>query len=382
MAFRENLPGRVYNVNYINGQPKLLKKYRFNLIVIHYSLLALKFNDPTRLMSLGGEIKLLKGYKIAFPQDEYINSFYLNKFFREIRLDHLYTCLIEKKDIDSVYPYKDTGVSKISTVLTGYVNDKRLKPENKIISFEKRKIDIAYRARKNPYWLGIFSLNKWQIAEVFLKAKRNHQIFDISTKTKDTITGKYWLDFIENSRYMIGVEGGASLNDPKGIIREKVEVYLRVNPSATFDQVSKLFFNKVDNNIKCYALSPRIFEAISVKTCLILMEGHYNGILIPNKHYIPLKKDYSNLVEILDNLDDFNKAKTISNNAYNDIVLSKIYNYKTFIKSVYKSNKGNFNSKSEYYYTLSLYVYWTTFIHRIKEYLIYFFRIMKLEKMT
>ena len=77
------------------------------------------------------------------------------------------------------------------------------------------------------------------------------------------------------------------------------------------------------------------------------------------------------MVEILDNLDDFNKAKTISNNAYNDIVLSKIYNYKTFIKSVYKSNKGNFNSKSEYYYTLSLYVYWTTFIHRIKEYLIY-----------
>ena len=39
-------------------------------------------------------------------------------------------------------------------------------------------------------------------------------------------------------------------------------------------------------------MSPRVFEAAAVRSCQILFEGRYSGILEPMVHYIPLKKDF------------------------------------------------------------------------------------------
>ena len=48
----------------------------------------------------------------------------------------------------------------------------------------------------------------------------------------------------------------------------------------------------------------RQFDAIGTKTTLIMLEGRYNDILIPNEHYIEIKKDYSNLEQQLDRFKD------------------------------------------------------------------------------
>ena len=44
-----------------------------------------------------------------------------------------------------------------------------------------------------------------------------------------------------------------------------------------------------------------MFEAIISGTVLIMTEGDssfYSGVLKPNKHYIPLNKNYSNITDI------------------------------------------------------------------------------------
>ena len=336
-SFKNHLPGDIYLVNYINGQPIFLSNFRFDLIIIHYSLLAIKFSNPKLLMSFAEVIKKINGYKIAFPQDEYINSKYLNDFFKSIKLDRLYTLFHDKNDIRKVYTFHETSILNFQTVLPGYISYNMIKPEEEILPFEKRKIDIGYRARKNPFWLGQFSVRKWEIAERFLNSKREKKVFDISTKPEDSILGEKWLDFIENCRFFVAVEGGASLLDKDGSIRKRVELYTQKNPNASFQKVFNKYLKKYDNKINYFQLTPRIFEAISRKSCLILMEGYYNGILVPNKHYIPLKKDYSNIEEVLEKLDDKEYVKKIIEISYRDIILSGKYSYEQHMKEIYNS---------------------------------------------
>ena len=46
-------------------------------------------------------------------------------------------------------------------------------------------------------------------------------------------------------------------------------------------------------------ITPRMFECALTRTGMILLEGHYNGILMPNKHYLEVKRDFSNVEEVL-----------------------------------------------------------------------------------
>ena len=39
-------------------------------------------------------------------------------------------------------------------------------------------------------------------------------------------------------------------------------------------------------------ISPKMFEAISLGTVLVMFEGKYSNILKPDLHYISLKKDF------------------------------------------------------------------------------------------
>ena len=70
------------------------------------------------------------------------------------------------------------------------------------------------------------------------------------------------------------------------------------------------------------AISSRHMEAASVGTPQILMEGRYNDILIPWKHFVPVKRDLSDLNEALELLQDSGLRRTISGEARNLIVES------------------------------------------------------------
>ena len=51
-------------------------------------------------------------------------------------------------------------------------------------------------------------------------------------------------------------------------------------------------------------ISPKIFEAIRLRTALILFDGSYSDVVKPDAHYIVLKKDYSNIDEVFERLED------------------------------------------------------------------------------
>lgn len=79
-------------------------------------------------------------------------------------------------------------------------------------------------------------------------------------------------------------------------------------------------------------ISPRVFEAIVHKTALVLFEGTYSGIVKPDVHYIPLKKDFSNVDEVITKLQDDVYLEALTERAYTDIITSGRYSYRQFIK--------------------------------------------------
>ena len=81
-------------------------------------------------------------------------------------------------------------------------------------------------------------------------------------------------------------------------------------------------------------ISPKMFEAIMLGTVLVMYEGNYSNIFLSNIHYISLKRDHSNIEEVILKIKDDEYLQNMANRTYKDIVESGKYSYKTFINSV------------------------------------------------
>ncbi len=158
--------------------------------------------------------------------------------------------------------------------------------------------------------------------------------YNISTNIKNTFLGDDWLKFLLSCKYTIGVEGGSSILDPDGEIKKRVDLFIKKNPKANFSTVKKYCKLNMRGNLNLKALSPRHLEACMTKTCQILIEGNYGGILIPWKHYIPLKKDFSNIDKVISIIKNDISRKKIITRTYKDIVASNKYSYQTFVNKI------------------------------------------------
>jgi hypothetical protein len=200
---------------------------------------------------------------------------------------------------------------------------------------EKRDIDIGYRARKLPFWIGRHGQLKTILAQKFLNLHVPHYLrLDISLNPKDVFFDTEWYRFLCRCRTVLGCEGGASLHDPSGEVRQKVEDYVAQNPEVSFDEVEQTCFPGRDGNLRLFALSPRHFECAITKSCQVLVEGAYAGIFKPGIHYIEIRKDWSNLEQVIRLIEDREYCEKIAENAYQDIVQSGLYTYRRFVETI------------------------------------------------
>ena len=334
-SFKKYSKEQIYYLNAFYGIPKLIINIKFDLIIYHYTFIGLKWSCPQTLLNKYKILKKLNGYKVGIPQDEYINSNYVCQFFSNYNIKTVFTRL-PKSEWKKVYPKSKSGLDHYVTVLAGYIDNNQLselsvhnKPHN------KREIDVGYRARKVPYWLGRFGLIKWKLTEKFLEINSKYNlIFNLSNEEKGVLYGNKWYKFLANCRVVLGCEGGASLHDPKGETRQRVDKYVLRHPKATFKEVESVCFPKLDGNLNLSVLSPRHFDSCITKTCQALVEGKYNNILKPNVHYIKIKKDFSNISEVIAKIKNIKYCEKIANNTYRDIVKSGKYSYRKFVELI------------------------------------------------
>jgi hypothetical protein len=303
---------------------------RFDALVIHYSIFTIR--DDYLPPGVRAKIAAFKGPKLQFLQDEYRWVDQISRRMAELGTHTLFT-LVRPELVDEAYG--DTCVRHVRkvTTLTGWVPEELI--GHATAPIRERKLHVAYRGRQLPFWLGRLAQDKVRIADGVQKLAPKHGLLiDVATREDERIYGSAWVDFIASAKSVLCTESGASIWDHEGKVQQEVDAYLERHPGADFDTVARDVLAPYEGNLAYNALSPRLFEAIALKTPLVMFPGWYNGVVEPERHYISLEKDFSNFADVAKKLKDDAYLQALADRAYDEIVASKKYDARAFAAHV------------------------------------------------
>ncbi len=329
----EATPGGIIDskIGYI---PSRLQNISFDAIILHYTFLSfctlgLLFYSWKRKFDW---IRDLDGLKVAMPQDEGDFPELLDEWLFDLGVSVIFSVHYTPegplyrimRDHATIYP-----------CLPGYIDEATAQRyEGRLLPICKRPKDVVYRARRLPYRFGTAGKLKYAVADVFApRAKALGFNVDISTRYEDAVFGDDWFDFLASSKAVLGTPGGWSAVDWRGELRAQISAILREDPSLTFDQID-VRMEKGWDDYQFFTVTPRHFEAVITKTCQVLVEGDYREVLEADRHFIPLRRDFSNLEQVLAKLRDSRYVQDMVDCAYEEIYLTGQYTYGAFAKRV------------------------------------------------
>ena len=302
----------------------------FDAVCVHYSI-RMPFDQlsPSTVEAL----RRFDGLKCLFMQDEYDFTHRAWHWIRELGIKLVFT-VVPEQSVDRIYPSDRFSNTCFYSVLTGYVPDDTTFT-NKCLPPSKRSILVGYRARPLPVRYGKLGFEKIEIGKMLRSYCSAHGLAsDIAWTEEARIYGKKWLRFVASCRAMLGSESGSNVFDFDGSLGEQLNTFKINNPQATEEDIYNSIILPKEHDGLMNQISPRVFEAIYMRTVLVLFEGGYSGVLEPENHYIPVKKDGSNLDEVVEMLLDGSFVDSMAERAYQDIIKSGNYGYASFVGKV------------------------------------------------
>jgi hypothetical protein len=303
----------------------------YDVIVIHFSLrLSVDHGAWTISPAVRNNLKKYSGLKVAFIQDEYDTTNTAIEWLKDLGIQLVFTCVPEKS-IRKVYSAEKLPYVQFVNNLTGYVPERLVHFSTKLIS--QRPLAIAYRGRNLPFWYGNLGQEKEFIGKKMKQICQERGINeDIEWDESKRIYGEGWYDFLASAKATLGTESGANVFDFDGALKKNITLHLQQHPNTTYQEIDNLYLGEHEGKIQMNQISPKIFESICLRTALILFEGSYSNVLIPEEHYIVLKKDFSNIDEVLAKVEDDDYLTQLTNQAFQDIVVSGRYSYQSFVR--------------------------------------------------
>jgi hypothetical protein len=308
---------------------RLLDLNEFDAVAIHYtvSLVSARYL-PTPLHE---RLTRFDGLKVLFVQDEYRAVDAVTAAMRNLGIDVLFTCVPEPA-AGTIYDSRLPGVPRVFT-LPGYVPDDLI--GRQVARAAERPVDVGYRGRAVPVWLGRLGREKTEIGSAFVEHVAGRGLrCDISSREDDRIYGEDWNRFLASCRTTLGTESGASIVDFDGTLEALGKDYTASRPDATPEEIERDLTGPYEGNVVINTASPRLFEAAAMRTALILFPGTYGGVVEPRRHYIPLEKDFSNLEEVLECVQDTAYLDELADRAYDDLVASGRYSVRVVVEKL------------------------------------------------
>jgi len=300
---------------------------RFDVIVIHYTLVVT--HDAYLSPWFRERIADCRGLKVQFIQDEYRWVDAMTARIQELGIHVLYS-LVPEDVVPAVYGPRLHGVD-VKTTLAGFVPTaipSTLAPR----PLRERPVDVVYRGRAVPFWLGRLGQEKLEIARGFSARSEGSGLrVDIAWSEPDRIYGAAWYRFLASARATLSTESGASVVDFDGSIEERTNSYLSMHPTAGFEEVEREVLAPYEGNVRIEVVSPRVFEAAVVRTAMVNFRGRYSDVIEPWRHYVPLEKDFSNFDEVLEALRDHPFLERLAEQAHTDVVASGRYSLERFV---------------------------------------------------
>jgi hypothetical protein len=305
---------------------RLLDPSEFDVVVIHYSisLVSTRYLPPP----LPERLTRFEGLKAQFIQDEHRAVDAVTAMMRNLGIDVLFTCVPEPA-AGRIYDSRLPGVARVFT-LPGYVPDELVGRE--VPGPAERPIDVGYRGRELPVWVGRLGREKTEIGRGFLEHAAGRGLrCDISSREEDRIYGDGWNRFLASCRTTLGTESGASIVDFDGSLEALAKDYLARRPDATPAEIERDLTGPYEGKVVINTASPRLFEAAALRTAMILFRGAYGGVVEPERHYIPLEKDFSNIEEVVERARDIAYLDELAHRTYDDLVASGRYSLRAVV---------------------------------------------------
>jgi SAM-dependent methyltransferase len=279
------------------------------------------------------KLRRFRGVKAMIVQDEYDWTNRLSDLIRDLGFHLVFTC-VPAKFVEKIYPAEQFPNNRFVSVLTGYVPDD-LELRTQSPPLRDRPITIGYRGRDIGARYGRLGFDKAEIARrmqaVCVERGISH---DIEIAEEKRIYGEDWYFFIQSCRTMLGTESGSNVFDFDGSLAARYkEMTEALGRRPTYNEFEP-YTAPLEGEIDMGQISARIFEGAALRTPLILFEGGYSGAISPGKHYLELKKDFSNLEEVLGRLDDLDALAAMADRAYDHLIASGNYTYRRFVKIV------------------------------------------------
>jgi hypothetical protein len=220
--------------------------------------------------------------KIAFPQDEYNHAHVLDDWLADLGVDVVFS-VAGPEHRELLYP-RLGGVARFEKSLTGYVDELDVtRHASVVLPHDRRPLDLAYRAEALPPRFGRLGQLKHLVAEWIAPPARSAGLrVDVSTDPRDAVLGDRWFPFIASARAVLGSESGASAIDRRG------ELVAAERPGLTFVEFAAAMPSGWDGRLSG-SLGPRHLEAAAARTCQVLVEGAYDGVLEPDVHFLPVR---------------------------------------------------------------------------------------------
>ncbi len=330
-SFAQYSKHEIWYLTIYREMPEALDLTAFDVVILSYSVLLNQTNS-----AMTGELSTLfsqalqayQGYKIAFIQNEHENTNNLRANILKLGIDTVYTHVPEAY-ISQVFPPKQFPQTRFMALTTGFVPLSQPLFDQLIKPLHERRWVIGYRSIIPPFWHGQLAREKVLIGE---RMQRECSKRGIAANINWKLSyGNSWYRYLAKCKATLATEVGVNVFDVDGSIRQHVTSLIQQTSDLSYDTLYENFLHQHDNKIQMNQISPKVYEAASLKTALILFEGEHSGVVEPNKHYIPLKKDFSNLNDVFNKLADNNYLQQITEQAYEDIIQTDKYHYKHFI---------------------------------------------------
>ena len=289
----------------------------FDLIILMHSVLG---DNVEIIIPFEQVLKERTGKLLSFVGNEYDLMLKKKAFLQNVDADYIASQLPHEAH---TFVYKELSAQLIDAPHALNENIYRPSKSNKVY-------DIAFSGAKYGIFIGDQERNNLIETMANLTPQLKNKI-NIGRNTN--LPRNLWVELLQSAKATVGAEAGTYYLDRNGSLLEQSKEYVQQNPDANLDDLlEKIFDNTSIEYVSGKAISSRHFEPVGTKTCQILLEGNFNGILKEGEHYISVKKNISNLKDVIDVYSDHDLRNQIVERAY--AYISEKHTYKNRVETI------------------------------------------------
>lgn len=315
---RSSRAHRIVVVNAAFGAPVWLRRTAFDVVVLDASLL--EFCRHPRFHLLKWELRWLAdmaSVKIAIPRDEHSHSELLDEWMYELGVGVVLTSAREP-DRTILYPLMSSHAAFYHCLPVYIDEDEAAWCRDRMPPSASRPFDLLALAYVFPDSSGREGHRLRQACDAVVNAAAAHGYrFRHATETMPGRTRREWLAFLGSGRAIVGCEEVRVL-DRRGEIQAVISRLSATNPALTFGELDAALPPGWQRH-HFGVLGQLHLDAVITRTCQVLIEGEYDGLLQPHRHYLPVKPDLSNLEQVVEQIRDFRLLQAVAERAFEDL---------------------------------------------------------------